>query len=481
MAESRQPRIARHKAYYTELEPGRTCLWCGCGRSRSQPYCDGSHQGTGFRPVRYTAAERGEEVLFCGCKHTKTPPFCDGSHNDLLADYPEDDPGSEANRAIPEAGPRNGRPDHPQRRLLRLLDRTRAEDRAGRAPLLHRHRTGSSDRSTSRSSISRPATATRRWSPSGSATWSCSSPGARPRSPSRGGRSPRRSTPGSTSPPGRRSASPERPAAPSRSWRRRVRARAHPNGSIECRTTSTRPTRSVSLRLDPSQRQGMANRYFQMLVDRVGGLDGGHPVHRPHPALEGRAPPRHLYEEALIILTGAGCNVDREPQGPPGRGGGRRLPAAQAAPFPRSDQPRRHAGGRHHLSRRQPPRSTTEPALRSDPAGRPASSGPALHRAPAASPPDRPPCAGRARPNRRAGRAGCAPDGDRRRRPRGGSRAVARTGASGEEDPHLAHVRVVLQRLLEAPAGSAPAHRGRARGQGAARPPPGCCRRGSAG
>ena len=99
------PRIARYKAYYTELEQGRAYLWCRCGRSRSQPYCDGRHHGTGLRPVRYLAAEKGEEVLFCGCKHTRTPPFCDGSHNNLLADYPEDDPFSDDNRAVPEVSP----------------------------------------------------------------------------------------------------------------------------------------------------------------------------------------------------------------------------------------------------------------------------------------------------------------------------------------------------------------------------------------
>ena len=96
------PRIARDRAYYTELEEGRSYFWCRCGRSRSQPFCDGRHQGTEFRPVRYKATAKGEEVLFCGCKHTKTPPFCDGSHNNVCGPAPMDDPLSAENRTVPE-------------------------------------------------------------------------------------------------------------------------------------------------------------------------------------------------------------------------------------------------------------------------------------------------------------------------------------------------------------------------------------------
>lgn len=96
------PRIARYKPYYCELEEGRAYFWCSCGLSQSQPFCDGSHAGTAYRPVKYVAKAPGEEVLFCGCKHSADQPMCDGAHNNLRDSYDTDDPNSEANRAIPE-------------------------------------------------------------------------------------------------------------------------------------------------------------------------------------------------------------------------------------------------------------------------------------------------------------------------------------------------------------------------------------------
>jgi CDGSH-type Zn-finger protein len=62
-------------------EPG-VYWWCACGRSASQPFCDGSHQGTGCAPVKAELAAP-KTVAWCGCKHSKNPPFCDGSHCSL--------------------------------------------------------------------------------------------------------------------------------------------------------------------------------------------------------------------------------------------------------------------------------------------------------------------------------------------------------------------------------------------------------------
>ena len=76
-----QPEIAQKSPYVLELAPG-TYWWCACGKSKNQPFCDGSHQGSAFTPVK-TEIAAPQKVALCGCKRSKTPPFCDGSHNKL--------------------------------------------------------------------------------------------------------------------------------------------------------------------------------------------------------------------------------------------------------------------------------------------------------------------------------------------------------------------------------------------------------------
>lgn len=80
-----EPKIAARKPAAVELEAGQEVWWCACGRSANQPYCDGSHKGTGFEPVAFTAEKDGTYYL-CQCKHTKDAPMCDGSHSKLPKD-----------------------------------------------------------------------------------------------------------------------------------------------------------------------------------------------------------------------------------------------------------------------------------------------------------------------------------------------------------------------------------------------------------
>ncbi|MDE2263943.1 MAG: CDGSH iron-sulfur domain-containing protein [Gammaproteobacteria bacterium] len=94
------PVIAQPKPYLARLEGGRAYFWCACGRSATQPFCDGSHQGTGLAPRRIVAA-CSEEVLLCGCKQSCGAPFCDGTHTNLPGGSPLDDPQTPANRRIP--------------------------------------------------------------------------------------------------------------------------------------------------------------------------------------------------------------------------------------------------------------------------------------------------------------------------------------------------------------------------------------------
>jgi CDGSH-type Zn-finger protein len=65
--------------YAVEVEAGKNYFWCSCGNSEKQPFCDGSHKGSDFTPVKFTASE-SKKVFFCGCKATNAQPLCDGSH-----------------------------------------------------------------------------------------------------------------------------------------------------------------------------------------------------------------------------------------------------------------------------------------------------------------------------------------------------------------------------------------------------------------
>jgi len=61
-----------------EVEPG-TYYWCSCGKSKTEPFCDGSHQGTDFVPVEFVMSAK-KKVALCTCRRTKKPPYCDGTH-----------------------------------------------------------------------------------------------------------------------------------------------------------------------------------------------------------------------------------------------------------------------------------------------------------------------------------------------------------------------------------------------------------------
>lgn len=73
--------IAQKGPYEVVLEPG-TYFWCACGRSRNQPFCDGSHDVTSLEPVEFEVTEK-RTVYLCGCKRSKKKPFCDGTHATL--------------------------------------------------------------------------------------------------------------------------------------------------------------------------------------------------------------------------------------------------------------------------------------------------------------------------------------------------------------------------------------------------------------
>ena len=73
------PVIAAKTPAALELEEGKSYHWCRCGLSSSQPFCDGSHAGTGIEPLEFKAKKTGTAYL-CRCKATANAPFCDGTH-----------------------------------------------------------------------------------------------------------------------------------------------------------------------------------------------------------------------------------------------------------------------------------------------------------------------------------------------------------------------------------------------------------------
>ncbi len=76
-----EPRVFDKRPMVMDMEPG-TYHWCACGRSAGQPFCDGSHKGTGIAPKEVVITEKGK-VPWCLCKQTKMPPWCDGAHTKL--------------------------------------------------------------------------------------------------------------------------------------------------------------------------------------------------------------------------------------------------------------------------------------------------------------------------------------------------------------------------------------------------------------
>ena len=76
-----KPIVAKRGSIVTKLKPG-TYWWCSCGRSKDQPFCDGSHKGTTLTPVKIKV-ETKESLALCGCKYSRKGHICDGYHKKL--------------------------------------------------------------------------------------------------------------------------------------------------------------------------------------------------------------------------------------------------------------------------------------------------------------------------------------------------------------------------------------------------------------
>ena len=77
-ANHKRPVCARPGPFAVNVKAGQDYIWCSCGRSKDQPWCDGSHIGTGLEPIPFTAPITGEFYM-CGCKRSENKPYCFGN------------------------------------------------------------------------------------------------------------------------------------------------------------------------------------------------------------------------------------------------------------------------------------------------------------------------------------------------------------------------------------------------------------------
>ena len=69
-----------------DVEEGKEKYYCVCGESKNQPWCDGSHENTGFLPLRFTPT--AANIGICQCRRSKNLPYCDGSHKSAEVQNP---------------------------------------------------------------------------------------------------------------------------------------------------------------------------------------------------------------------------------------------------------------------------------------------------------------------------------------------------------------------------------------------------------
>jgi len=118
----KNPVVADNKPVKVSLVKGQEYHFCTCGKSKSQPFCDGSHIGTPFSPKVIVSDVDDDDAYLCACKHTRNTPFCDGSHKQFSAsDVGKEGPGIDENQSpVPVA---RATPEEPTVEFIHQLAR----------------------------------------------------------------------------------------------------------------------------------------------------------------------------------------------------------------------------------------------------------------------------------------------------------------------------------------------------------------------
>jgi mannose-6-phosphate isomerase-like protein (cupin superfamily)/CDGSH-type Zn-finger protein len=296
------PVVARPKPCLVTLKGGRTYFWCACGRSARQPFCDGSHQGTGIEPRKFVAA-RDEEVLLCGCKQTADAPYCDGAHSNLPGGSPLDDPLSPENRAVSLVTERTGPRAHLNGECY--VVRPALADKATRGQLTYSYlvnaELGALYQTQLQLRVDAGTSPVMSFGKSDVILFVVKGTGTVEIS---GASFPVKATDGVyiRSDEALRLSAGREPLE--------VFALACPltelcwPESMPANFDAAHPQRVVAV--DPAQRHAMGPRYYQVLVDKqVGSTAITQFIGHIPPSKA--APHRHLYEEAIIVLSGEGC------------------------------------------------------------------------------------------------------------------------------------------------------------------------------
>uniref|UniRef100_A0A8L0DV58 Iron-binding zinc finger CDGSH type domain-containing protein n=1 Tax=Oncorhynchus mykiss TaxID=8022 RepID=A0A8L0DV58_ONCMY len=76
-----KPVVTAKMPFRGKVTGGKCYVWCACGHSKKQPFCDGAHrtQAPSISPPHFTP-EKDSTLMLCACKQTKNVPYCDGTH-----------------------------------------------------------------------------------------------------------------------------------------------------------------------------------------------------------------------------------------------------------------------------------------------------------------------------------------------------------------------------------------------------------------